>query len=344
MLQESESTIHERPHFQTHTPWLRLLLGLGLGVLGIWLVTREADSAALWPALQSARFSFVLLALGVMILTLVVKTWRWQLLFFPREHIPPFGASFWALMLGQFFNNVLSPVRIGELARVYDLYEKTGASKAQALGTILVEKSLDTIMILLTIVVVIPWVVLPQTLSNPYMLSAIGLGLAAALYFLAYRTEWVIRLIEKSVDYLPQALEKRILHSAVSGLRGLAALRDQRTTLVLVLLSAGIAFLSVLTPFVMFPAFRLQFSLAQAAVIQLGLGLGLAVPSTPGKVGVFEGIVYTILGTFGMQDETLRLSYALVFHLVIILPQIIFGGIAAARARRAWRTTTAPSS
>lgn len=338
MIQETESTRYESPGAKTRTPWVRLALGLGLGVLGIWLVSREADGAALWAALQSARLSFVALALGVMILTLVIKTWRWQLLFFPREHIPPFLASFWALMLGQFFNNVLSPVRIGELARVYDLYEKTGASKAQALGTILVEKSLDTIMILLTTLVIIPWVVLPQTLGNPYMLSAIGLGLMAALYLLAYHTSWVIRLIEKAVGYLPAALEQRILHSAVSGLHGLAALRDQRTTLMLVSLSTVIAFLSVLTPFVMFPAFQLPFSLPQAAVIQLGLGLGLAVPSTPGKVGVFEAIVYTILGTFGLEDETLRLSYALVLHGVVILPQIVFGGLAAARTRRAWKT------
>lgn len=318
-----------------YTFWLRLSLGLLLGAAGIWLVTREVNLTSLGRALSAANGGLVGLALAVMIFTLVVKTWRWQLLFYPREHIPPFSPAFWALMLGQFFNNVLSPVRIGELARVYDLADKTGVSKAQSLGTILVEKALDMIMTVLTALAIIPWVVLPQTLGNPWVLAGVGGALLAALYFLAYRTEWVASLIERLAPLLPTSLEQRVLGSAVSGLRGLAALRDRRVTLWLVLLSALAAFLAVLTPFVMFLAFHLPLNLAQAALIQLGLGLGLAVPSTPGKVGVFEGIVYTILGSLGLRDETARLSYALVFHVVVIAPQIIFGGIAAARARRA---------
>ncbi len=327
---------------RTALPWLRLGLGLLLGALGIWLVTREVNLAELGHALRAAHPVFVLLGLITMLATLVIKTWRWQLLFFPPEHMPAFGPAFWALMLGQFFNNVLSPVRIGELARVYDLAEKTDAGKAQALGTILVEKALDMIMTVLTALAIIPWVVLPQTLGNPWVLAGTGVTLLGALYFLAYRPNWVVQWLERLVPILPAALEQRVLASAVSGLRGLAALRDRRTTVQLVLLSAIAAFLAVLTPFVMFFAFDLPLNLAQAALIQLGLGLGLAVPSTPAKIGIFEGIVFTILGSIGIKDETPRLSYALVFHAVVLLPQIIFGGIAAARAN-ARRPRRAPS-
>jgi len=56
------------------------------------------------------------------------------------------------------------------------------------------------------------------------------------------------------------------------------------------------------------------------------LMVGMAPPSVPGKIGIFEYAVILTLSTFNI-DKSLALSYALMLHLVAYLPKIILGFI-----------------
>lgn len=318
---------------------LNLLLGIGLLILGVWYVVNEIDLADVGRAFALAHSGYILLALAIILATLAAKTWRWQLFFLPRPQTPPFGAAFWAVMLGQFVNTAVPLVRLGEIARVYALYQQTGHSKARALGTLVVEKTLDLIMLLLTLVVLLPFVVVPDFMTE----RGVTLGLAAALiltvlYLLAYQTERLVRLVRAVTGYFPPLLGERLLRWAISGLEGLAALRRRRVMLALGAISMLIAFLSVLTPLALFPALGLPFGLREAVLIHIVTTVASALPvPTPARLGVFEFAVIFMLNQFGLDNDSLALSYALLFHLVIVLPQLIFGAIAAFRTNWRWR-------
>jgi glycosyltransferase 2 family protein len=136
--------------------WLNLLLGLVLLIWGVWYVVNEITLAELRHALALADPRYMVLALLVFLATLATKAARWQRQFTPRARRPGFAPSFWAMMLGQFMNTAVSFLRLGEIARVFALHQQTGISKLEGLGTLVLEKSLDLIMLVLTLVVLIP--------------------------------------------------------------------------------------------------------------------------------------------------------------------------------------------
>lgn len=310
-------------------PWLRISLGLLVGVIIMWLAVRQVNLADVGEAIFHARFIYVLLGLGVIVTTMLAKAWRWQLLYHPTTPPPSLPGLFWAMSLGQFVNLV---IRLGEVARIYALEQDTPRIKARSLGTLVLEKTLDSLLLALTIGVALPFVVLPDVVTT-YVPTLILITTLAALglYIIAYQTEWVLRLLQRFTRFLPAGWRNRVMRLIGSGLLGLSALRSRRQAAALVLVSAGISFLGILTPLVLFPALNLPFGLLEATLLHTILSIGMTPPSTPAKIGVFEWLTMWILGLVGLQDDAIALSYGLIFHAVVILPQIILGIIAATR-------------
>jgi uncharacterized membrane protein YbhN (UPF0104 family) len=54
------------------------------------------------------------------------------------------------------------------------------------------------------------------------------------------------------------------------------------------------------------------------------LQLGVAVPSLPGRVGIFEGLCIVVLAPFGVGYET-AFAVGLALHGVTFLPPILLG-------------------
>jgi glycosyltransferase 2 family protein len=324
--------------------WFNGLMALALLIWGGWYVISQITLVEIGRALALANPWYIALALLVFLVTLLAKAWRWQWQFMPRQEQPSFSASFWAMMLGQFVNTAVAFMRLGELARVYALYQQSGISKLKSLGTLVLEKTLDLIMLLLTLILIIPFVVVPDFITE----QGVSLGLAALvaliiLYLLAYQTGFVLQRSERLLRPLPDRWGRRLLQFATAGLSGLAALRSKRSLLSLLSLSGFIACLSVLMPLTLFPAFGLPFGPVEAVLINLVVTVAAALPvPTPGKIGVFEFAVVFMLRQFGYSDEATAFSYAVVFHLLIIGPQLFLGALAAWRTDWRWSKTAVP--
>ncbi len=324
-------------------PWLRLILGLLAGALGIWLITRDIQPGDIQEALAEARSGNILLAVTVILITILTKTWRWQLLFInngrshnngePKPDNPSVTTLFWPLILGQFINAV-SPIRVGDLARVLKLESETGIDKVQGLSTLVVEKTLDIIILVLTLFLLLPTVVLPPSLSlarRGMVMAATAVSLLILLLIFAYYRERITKLAGRIIKRLPNRLQRPLFRLIVAGLTGLSALRQPRQLLILLFVSAVIMLLSILTPFILFSAFNLPLGLQEATLLHLSLIIGLIPASTPGNVGIFEGVVVFMLNQFGLTDNAAILSYAIVYHLVVVMPQIVLGSVSVIR-------------
>jgi glycosyltransferase 2 family protein len=333
MDQYESNTVADQKSFANPSTWLRLILGLLLGAGALWLVARNVSPEGLRQAIGQARSGPVVLAFALVTLVILAKVWRWRLLYQPPPAVPSFAALWHALLIGQFVN-LLAPFRLGEVARVYALYQQTGSSKAQALGTVAVEKSLDLIMLLFTLIILLPLMVVPRFVSDQGpLLATVAAGSLLFLYLLAYQTERVAGRLAQVGRWLPGGLGEKMTRWAVSGLGGLAALRNRRANVALVISSAVIVVLSILTPLAVFRAFDLPYGLPEATLLNLVLSVGMVPPSTPAKVGVFEWLAAFTMKQLGMADEALILSYALVYHAAVVLPSILLGSVAASRTR-----------
>lgn len=303
-----------------------------LSLLGLWFVTRDVNIGDVQIALERANGQFVLLGLVTIAVTMGAKAWRWQLLLKSNNGAMRFRDAFWALSLGQLVNTAIPFVRLGELARIQDLGSRTNESRARALGTLVVEKVLDLIMLVLTLGLLLPFLVIPDFVSQSGVVMAIAGTLALLLLIaLALKTDYALRIAKSLIRPLPDPLKGRAYRILVAGLEGLAALRSARVIFILLLASTVIAFLSVVTPWVLFYALEIPLGIVPAAAIHVVLLAGTLPPSTPAKVGVFEFLVAFMLHFFQVENSAIIFTYTIVYHLVVVLPQVAFGGLAVVR-------------
>jgi len=83
-------------------------------------------------------------------------------------------------------------------------------------------------------------------------------------------------------------------------------------------------FFGALTNWALLNAFNLPTSMGIALLLLVVLQLGVAVPSLPARVGVFEGLCIAVLGLFGVNPN-LALAYGVMLHVVVLLPPVILG-------------------
>lgn len=334
----SDDATHSPPAWWRRAwPWFNLALTALLVLAGLWYLSSRVSLAAVVTALVEASPGYVALAVVIMVATIALKGWRWQLMF-PDERPPvPFAPSFWATALGQYVNLVVPFLRLGEVARLYAFNRETGVNPARALGTLVIEKTLDLMFFGLTVLFILPFVILPEAIRRPGpALLVLPLALLLVLYTLAFQTEQVIRAWKWVLRPLPERPRRWLIKVAVLGLEGLAALRDRRLTLTMLLMTLAVAILSVLLPYALFPALGLSLTLLDAALIHVAVSIAITPPSTPAKIGVFNGAAALMLWQFGVADETAVAAFAILFYLVAIIPPVALGIIAASRSQWRW--------
>ena len=338
MLENPRTTPKTPRKWQRFWPWINFGVMVLLILAGFWLLEVTIGLNKIWNALLLANGRFILLAFCVMVSNGLAKAWRWGLLLHSDEKKLPYAPLFWATMLGQYVNMLLPLFRLGEIARAYAIDTQTGIGKVRALSTMVVEKTLDVIMLGIVLTIILPFVVLPDSFSQNWaFIALLGTAVLAGLYLLAYQTEFVSRVFVGMTQWLPEKIRAKLVPLIVSGLEGVAALRSRRTSLLLIGSSALIQFLAILTPLVLFWAFALPLNMANAALLDSALTFTAAPPSTPGQIGVFEGTVSLVLSQLGSFDGAILVSFAIVYHLIVLIPKIIFGGLAALRTHWSWQ-------
>ena len=301
----------------------RLWLGLAFSVICIWLVLRGVDLGQLAHALRQVRLYLLFLALLSVVLTFLAKAARWRLLFADSgAPAPPLGRAFAIICIGMLVNSFL-PARLGEVVRAYLIGER--GRKSYALGTIVVEKVADLVFLVVAVAILLtqhslpPWLIEPARVTVLLMLVAVFVCL-----FLAWWDEPAMKLLALLSRMLPLKWRAWLERQVRLGLTSLKVLR--RPGLVLLLLSWSILvwMLGALTNYLVFLGMGLTLPASAALLLLVVLQAGVAVPSSPGRLGVFHYLTVLTLSLFAVGKEE-ALGYAVVLHLAVYLPMLILG-------------------
>jgi uncharacterized membrane protein YbhN (UPF0104 family) len=298
--------------------WTYLSVGLALGVLLLVLAIRGVDGLALRQSLTGANPWWVALGLLAVAGTAAAKVLRWRLLFYPSHEGLRLSTLVSALLIGQTIN-LLLPARLGELARAYLVAQDEKRSALSVLGTIVVEKTLDGLALLL-LMPLPPWL----RLSGGLAALMTGALLAMVLLFTGARQ----RVVTAS-DWLGQILP--VLRSLRLGERvsslgdGLGSLRAWGVQGRLLIWTAAIWVLAGLTNYFVLLALRIEVPLLLASVLVLTVvHLGLVVPTSPARIGVFHYLCLLALSLLGVE-ESAALAFGLVLHGIVVLPVLALG-------------------
>ena len=302
----------------------RLWGGTALSILLLALAFRGIDFPELWDTLARVNYGLVLVAVGIIIATAMAKTARWQLLFYPRHRQRRYGKLLAILFIGQMVNIVI-PARLGELARAYLVGEIEGESKALALGTIAIEKAVDLLMVLFLFVGLLLTMAVPHWIQEPGVgVATVTLVLLATLVLSAHHKERLLSAFGRLLGILPELAQVRLMGHLEAALDSLEVLRRWDVSLWIWGWSAIIWFLAASTNYVTFLALGIDLPFPAAILVLVVLHLGVAIPSAPGKVGVFHYLCVLALSVFSVE-RNLALSYGLILYFVAFAPPSLLG-------------------
>jgi uncharacterized protein (TIRG00374 family) len=287
---------------------LQYLIFLGLGLFLIWWSIHnltDEDMRRLGDALGGADYILVLPAMLILLLSHYSRALRWRILMKPLGFEPSRLNTFFAVMLGYFFN-LLVP-RMGEVMKCTMLakYEHTPVDKL--IGTMVAERALDVICLALVIGLSL---VLQMDMVNTFLsgtdvrVGTEGFGwwrLIGAL-LLVVAGIWVIRLL--MMRYAHVNIVSRIRTIAAGIWQGLTSIRRIESSRL-----PAFLFHTIFIWAMYLLSIRMGFY-AMSSVMGLGMSAALTILSvgslamiiTQGGIGAYQIVVQRSLALYGIPE------------------------------------------
>jgi hypothetical protein len=323
-----------------------LVLLLTFGLLAYFL--RDADMREVWAEARRADPGDLVLALVATLAAYVLRALRWQYLLAP---IGPthFTTAFRTTVIG-FAASALLPARAGEVIRPYLLARREGLSATAVFATIILERLLDLLTVLLLFAAFVFLGAAGVVAEDPAELTRVKVGGATAaggalaalavLFALAGHPERLEMLTLKIEKFLPAALARASARFVKTFAQGLAVMRQPRRLIASLALSAPLWVSIAAGIWLTSRAFHITFPFSASFLVMTMLVVGVAVP-TPGAIGGFHAFFQLAVESFFAAPHDRAVGAAIVLHAISVVPVTILGllymvseGMTLAGARR----------
>jgi glycosyltransferase 2 family protein len=298
---------------------LRWLPGLLISTIAIYAVFKFVDLDDLRTAFATVKIGFIFLILAIDILGLIARGRTWQVILGSQVS---FKQAFFGICEGYFLNNVL-PFRAGELGRSYFVGRSTGKGTFYVLSTIVIERAFDIVFAAGLVVITLPFLI-GMDWVKPIAFAALILVVTVfiLLFLLARNREKVLCWIDKVKK--PSRFWNFIFPKIQNIIDGFSLLAKP-SQFFLSLLWIGICWLIWTTVYYAAVVAIIPGSpLWWGAFVSGILALGVAIPSAPSALGVYEATFVGALAILGGASGT-ALAYAIILHLIQFVVSAAFG-------------------
>lgn len=317
-------------------------LGIVLSVVGLYYAFRNFHFADALEAAKHANYFLLLLSVVTATAMFPLRARRWRTILDPVAPEPvPFGPLWRAVAIGVMMTNVL-PARAGELARPYALTrERPEIPFTMSLASVAVDRVFDAIVVMLLLaistlepnfphsIMIGDKVLVVTQLVRGFLVLPIVLVLG--LYALVFFPDQLIRLFELFARRVSTTVEKKGSEMLRRFAAGLSVLRNPVHFAAVFFWTLLHWLVQPLAFWLGFRAFGIEVPLLVTLFVQGVIVIVVALPSTPGFVGLFELAAVASLGAYGV-NATLAGTWAATFHLLSYIPITLFGAYYFARA------------
>ncbi len=292
----------------------RTLLPLLVVIVALVIFAQKANinPQKTWDVIRSANLFFFLVAFVIYYCSFAIRAFRWRLLLenvgFTRANgiqLP----TFWKLVeiiYISFFANGVVPAKLGDLYRAYLLRQEIGVSTTRSFGTVLAERLLDLIVLLLLF---IPAILISLHANMPPQLH-VSLEILLAVVVVGIAGLFLLRVAREPIAKLvPQRFRAHYYHFQEGALGSFRRVPALTGLTVGVWTCEALRFFFVATSLSLIGGSFIHI-LAAAVVIGLGEALLTALPTTGGGVGLVEGGMVAMIALFYQGPDAVNLTAA----------------------------------
>jgi uncharacterized membrane protein YbhN (UPF0104 family) len=321
----------------------RIGLGLIVSAVCLWLAVRQTPLGDLADALQRVNYWWILAVVVGNVVALWVRGMRWRVLLANRGTTTEY---FWAQAIGNLLTNIF-PLRAGEAGRVVVVSRRVRLPLVHVGASVVLERAADMIVLLGLLAVILVVMDVPTALTaGGLVLGAVLLVALVGVGVLIVFGRRLTPLMGTVAARLPERLGVLLVDTWGHGLAALEPLRDPWVvfqvgfwSVVIWLFGIGMFWASIES---VAPTGRLiEASFAMAAT-----ALGVALPSSPGFIGVFQLIGQQALVTPFPDRFTpaSALTVALLYHLSYYITTTALGAVGMLRLGMSLRTVRAEAA
>jgi glycosyltransferase 2 family protein len=311
---------------------LRTVIVVALAAALVALFLHNVDLVGVLSAIVRARPLWLVLALLTTVVNLGIRSLRWQYLLAPLGRVS-FGSSFRATAVG-FAATGLLPARAGEVIRPYFLARHERLSATGAFATIILERLLDLVTVLVLLASFLFVFGRDMAQANPAVFRAVkwaGVTAGAAsggglilLFVLAGNPVRLGQLFKRLEQVLPSTLAGMIARVAEKFATGLGAIRRPGRLIGALVWSFPLWLCIALGIYSVCRAFSLAVPFTGSFLMIALLVVGVAVP-TPGAIGGFHEAFRIGATMFYGAPDAAAVGAAIVLHVLSIGPSLLLG-------------------
>lgn len=326
------------PHGRSLRRFAVIVVGLAVSAICVWLALRGVDLDRTREVLGGADIRPLLVVGLLIVLQVVVRSVRWSLLLpvsaagrriRTRRLIP--------LVLIGYLGNTVLPARLGDGVRAFLVGRREGIATSSALGSVVLERAIDT----LTLALVAVGAAIVSGAPDWILSIAIAAAAIAAAIVGGAQTPIPTRVISGLQARFGRAPRAALwLNRADRFVATMDTTGRRRAAVAAVGLSTFAWLVDGALYWSAGQALGIGLSPAAAMLVSAVTVLGTAIPAAPGYVGTFELAASTTARTFGVEPGA-ALALAVLIHALTVLPVAIAGFVSLMSLGVSFRTASA---
>ncbi len=302
---------------------LNLFLSVVIGGAFLYFAFKGVNLSDVLAAFQKADYIYIIPSMAALALYIVVRTYRWGLIFRPGR-IPSFRGRLSSILIGIMANNIF-PAKLGEVARAFIIGKSDSVNVSRTFGTIILERVFDFLALIFFLVVI--------ALASPvergivfkssgimlagFITTAAGfIGILTALLAVKFWTAQAAKYAGKAAGIFSKQAAERISGLVISFAEGLRPLDDPWNAAKIFIVSLGQWCLSGLMTYLMMLAFGINLTPVSSFFVFIVMTLGVVIPPSPGGVGTTQFFAIYCLSWYNVGQPD-ALSFSLVSNFMV---------------------------
>ena len=304
--------------------WL-FWVGIAVSVAFLYLALRNVRLDEVLDLIRGAQLAWIALGIAVYFLSVALRAQRWALLLSSAGHLRV-GQLYPIVIIGYMGNNIY-PARIGELLRAYVLRQSYAMPFATSLASILIERVLDSAVLLGFVVAGLP---ITQGIGENLRLGLLALGAAlvvgiALVMVMSIYARPIAERAEQWVGHLlPRRLGATFLDLFQRFLLGTQSLKSPRVFFATLALTLATWLVETVKYWCVAHALGISVPFLGLMLVNGLSNLFTVIPGAPGGIGTFDSGGVLGMVSLGVQPS-LAFAYVLVLHAALWFPVTTLG-------------------
>ncbi len=287
------------------------IIGIVISLLGIWWAFKDFEFNEFVNNIKDVHYEYILLACILIIFSVILRAIRWKLLFRKSDNVEVYPLFKYEL-IGYFGNNVL-PLRLGEVLRAYILGQRYKLSKSYVLGTIIVERLLDTLS-LMALSILLLFIYPMEDSLKELVYYGLGFGLVIIVLLIAMNKLNLFKSENRIV---------KLISNFIDGFKNIEPSKIPQ----LFLLGCATWMIYWFDVHLIQYAFDFGMSPAQSLLVLVVTSLFMSIPSAPGMIGTFHAGVKLVMVDIFMFSIADADAFAIVVHAYGFIAYTLLGAI-----------------